>query len=63
MKKDQADAMVKRAETSAAEEAKAQAASQPADTPPQDNAAQKLANETGDAAAANGKVVRVPYVP
>lgn len=59
LKQEQAAAMVQRAETTAAEQAKEQAAN----APPEDNAAQKLAEETGDPAAANGKVVRVPYVP
>jgi len=59
LKKEQADAMVKRAEEAAAAEAKSQAAS----APPADNAAQQLATETGSPEAANANVVRVPYVP
>lgn len=59
LKKEQADAMVKRAEETAAAQAKEQAAS----APPADNAAQQLATETGSPEVANANVVRVPYVP
>jgi hypothetical protein len=59
LKKEQAEAMVKRAEEAAAAEAKVQAAS----APPADNAARQLATETGSPEVANANVVRVPYVP
>jgi polyhydroxyalkanoate synthesis regulator phasin len=59
LKKEQAEAMVKRAEEAAAAEAKEQAAS----APPADNAAQQLAEETGSPEVADANVVRVPYVP